>query len=282
MNSRNLVNLSLLFFLITAIAIYSSSKKTDNNNSTLTSLTIDEINTIKIHKENNNDIVFIKNEDDEWYMQKPYQVKAHQFRLNTLISLTQAPVNKSYDIADLNLSDYALDKHRAHITFNNTDIFFGKNNTINNKRYFLTQNKMTLINDQTYPLVSAHASSFINLSLLDKDLKIIQIETPETNLRLDKNNKWLSSGNNHLNADQIQSFLEHWKSAQAFAVHEIVNKESLGEITIIFNDKTVVFNITDDDPWLILSLPELNIEYHLDKSMKNILYGVIKPDLPNA
>lgn len=282
MNSRIFVNLSLLIILIIAIAIYSSSKKIDNKDPLLTSLAIDDINHIKIHKANNNDIVFIKEESNEWYMQKPYQVKAHQFRLNTLISLTQTAINKSYEIADLNLSDYALDKPRAHITFNTTDIYFGKTNTLNNKRYFLAQNRMSLINDQTYPLVSAHASSFIDLSLLDDDFKIIEITTPETNLRLDKNNKWHSSGNNHLNADQIQAFLEHWKLAQAFAVHELVNKKYLGQISISSNNKKVVFNIVDDDPWLILSLPELNIEYHLDKSMKNILLGVIKPDLSNA
>jgi len=282
MNSRNLVNLSLLIFLIIAITIYSNSNNTENNAARLTSLDIDIINNIKIHKSNENDIFFIKTEDNVWRMQKPYQIKAHQFRLNTLLGLTQTPVNKSYEIDDLNLSDYALDKPRAHISFNETDIYFGKTNTLNNKRYLLTQNKMTLVNDQTYPLVSAHATSFINLSLLDQNFEITQIETPEINLRLDKNNNWKSSGNNSLNADQIQSFLEHWKFAQAFAVHELVNKKSLGKIVISSKDRKIIFNITDDDPWLILSLPELNIEYHIDKSMINILLGIIKPDLTNA
>ena len=282
MNSRIFVNLSLSVFLLIAVAIYYNSKQTVNKSPLLTSLTIDEINIIRIHKPNNNDIVFIKKSGTTWYMQKPYQATAHQFRLNTLINLTQTAIDKSYDTADLNLSDYALEKPRAHITFNDTDIYFGKTNTINNKRYFLSQNKMALVSDQTYPLVSAHASSFISLSLLDKDFEIIQIETPETSLKLNTNNKWISSGNNHLNADQIQSFLEHWKSAQAFAVHEIVNNEPLGYITIRSNDKTVRFNITSENPWLILSHPELNIEYHFDKSMKNILLGVIKPDSPDA
>ncbi|MCW9047391.1 MAG: DUF4340 domain-containing protein [Gammaproteobacteria bacterium] len=215
-------------------------------------------------------------------MQAPYQINAHQFRLNSLLGLTQTPVNKSYEINELRLADYALDTPRAHITFNDTDVFFGKINSLNNKRYLLTENKMVLINDQTYPLVSAHASSFVNLSLLNEDFKITKIETPETNLRLGNDSLWISSGNNHLNADQIQSFLEHWKLAKAFAVHELVNKKSLGKITISSNNKTIIFNITSTDPWLILSLPALNIEYHLDKSMKNLLLGIINPDLPDA
>ncbi|MCW8934780.1 MAG: DUF4340 domain-containing protein [Gammaproteobacteria bacterium] len=264
------------------MTIYFYSKDTDNKKSLLTSLDINNINYIKIHKSDAGDIIFIKKDNNNWYMQSPYKIHAHQFRLNSLLGLTQIPVNKSYEIDELILADYALDKPRAHITFNNTDVFFGKINSLNNKRYLLAENKMVLINDQTYPLVSAHASSFVNLSLLNEDFIITKIETPETSLHLDKDGLWHSSGNNRLNADQIQSFLEHWKLARAFAVHELVNKKSLGEITISTDSKTITFNITSTDPWLILSLPELNIEYHLDKSMKNILLGVIKPDLPDA
>jgi len=282
MNSRNLVNLSLLIFLIIAATIFINSKNTDTNSARLTSLELNEITDIEIYKANKRNIVFIKKTDDIWYMEKPYQIKAHQFRINTLLSLSQTAVKESYAIDALNLSDYALDKPRAHISFNNTDILFGKTNTINNKRYLSAENKMTLINDQTYPLVSAHASSFISLSLLDDDFKIIKIKTPKAVIQRDKDYLWQSLGDHRLNADQIQSFLEHWKSAKAFAVHEMVNKAPLGKITISSKNDNVIFHITDDDPWLILSRPDLNIEYHIDKSMKNILYGITKPEAPNA
>jgi len=282
MNSRNLVNLSLLIFLVIAVAIFINSKNTDVSSARLTSLELNEIANIEIHKENNKNIVFTKKTNHIWYMEKPYQIKAHQFRINTLLSLSQTAVSESYETDDLNLPDYALDNPRAHITFNTTDIFFGKTNTINNKRYLLAENKMTLINDQTYPLVSAHASSFINLSLLDDDFKIIKIQTPQTIIQRDKNNLWHSSGKNRLNADQTQSFLDHWKSAKAFAIHEMVNKALLGKITISSNNKNIIFHIIDDDPWLIFSRPDLNIEYHIDKSMKNILYGITEAETPNA
>jgi len=273
MNSRNLVNLSLLIFLIIFVAIYLGSRKIEVDSKHLTSLSLNEINKIEIHK-NNNNIVFKKEDKGIWYMQNPYQIKAHQFRINTLLSLSQITLQESYNIDTLSLSDYALDTPRAHITFNETDVLFGKTNTINNKRYFLAENKMSLINDQTYPLVSAHASSFINLSLLDDGFQIIKIQTPVTTVQRDQNNLWQSSGKNILNADQVQSFLEHWKSAQAFAVHEIVEKPTIDTIVISSKNDTIVFHIKDNDPWLILSRPDLNIEYHLDKSMKNFLYGI--------
>ena len=274
MNSRNLVNLSLLIFLIIFITIFINSRQTEVDSERLTSLSLKEINKIEIHKKNKKNIVFTKETDGIWYMQTPYQIKAHQFRINTLLSLSQLNLQESYNLDTLSLADYALDKPRAHITFNETDVLFGKTNTINNKRYFLVENKMSLINDQTYPLVSAHASSFINLSLLDDDFQIIKIQTPVTTVQRDYNKFWKSSGENSLNADQVQSFLEHWKSARAFAVHESTEKTTIDTIAISSKNKTIVFHIKDVDPWLILSLPELNIEYHIDKSMKNILYGI--------
>jgi len=274
MNSRNLVNLSLLIFLIIFITIFINSRQAAVDSERLTSLSLKEINKIEIHKKNKKNIVFTKETDGIWYMQTPYQIKAHQFRINTLLSLSQLNLQESYNLDTLSLADYALDKPRAHITFNETDVLFGKTNTINNKRYFLVENKMSLINDQTYPLVSAHASSFINLSLLDDDFQIIKIQTPVTTVQRDYNKFWKSSGENSLNADQVQSFLEHWKSARAFAVHESTEKTTIDTIAISSKNKTIVFHIKDVDPWLILSLPELNIEYHIDKSMKNILYGI--------
>ena len=281
MNSRNIVNLSLLIFLIASIAIFINSRNTETDLVRLTSLALNEINEIEIHK-NKHNIIFKKEKDNIWYMEEPYQMKAHQFRVKTLLGLSQKVIRDNYKIDTLDLSDYALDTPRAHITFNETDILFGKTNPINNKRYLLAEKKMVLINDQTYPLVSAHASSFINLSLLDNGFQIIKIQTPSTTIQREHNDLWKSFGENNLNADQIQSFLEHWKSAQAFAIHESVEKKTIGTITINSKNETIVFHVKDDDPWLILSRPELSIEYHLDQSMKNILLGITETVMPDA
>lgn len=215
-------------------------------------------------------------------MTQPYNIKAHQFRINTLLGLTQTPVDTPYSIESLDLTAYALNPPRAKITFNQTDVLFGKINSINKKRYLLANKKMFLLNDQIYPLVSAQAASFVNLSLIPDDFNINRIETPSTAIQFTNNSVWEASNKNKLNADQIQSLIQHWKSAQAFAVHKYMPRKKLGKIIISSETKSITFAITDDDPWLIIALPELNIEYHLDNSLKNILYGNLKPDSPDA
>ncbi len=285
-NNRSLVNIAMVIILTIFIVIFYNKQNTSENFKHLTSLSTEEITNIKISRPDGKDILFIKEPDNTWYMAKPYFLKAHQFRVNTLLSLSQARVTKTYDIQSLDLSQYALDKPRASITFNNTEVRFGKNNPLNAMRYFLAEGKMTLLTDQVYPLVSAQASSFIDLSLLPDKFGITKIQTPTVSILLDNNGKWVNSHNEanktKLNADQIQSLLQHWNSAQAFAVHKYLSRKQLGKIEISSQTKTLIFHITDDDPWLILAFPDLNIEYHLDISQKNNLYGTAPPEKPDA
>ena len=239
---------------------------------TLTPLTKDNINSITIHRESG-DIKFKKESTSEgkpvWLMQQPYQIKAHQFRINTLLKLTQTPVSKLYDTSELKLSDYGLENPRAVIQFDDMKIAFGKNNPINNKRYIMSNNKMGLLLDETYPLVSAQPTSFIDLYLL-QDKHITAISTPDIQLNKN-NNQWQT--NSGWSADQVQSFIQQWRSTQAFAVHRYMQRKQLGNIIIQTDSQKIIFEITDDDPWLILARPDIGIEYHLDAALKEKLLG---------
>ena len=278
MNSRTLANLLLLIILIVFAGYYLTTKNKTADIKRLTSLTLDEINTIRIPRENNLDIVLQKtsSEDNEitWQMLKPYAIKAHQFRINTLLSLTQTPIEDSYDSRTLTLSDYALDKPRARIVFNSTEIHFGKTNPLNNKRYLLSNDQLSLVNDQLYPLVSAQAATFVDLSLLHNN-DIHSISLPDVKIHRLDNIHWESTSSKptdkQLSADQIQSLLETWRNAQAFAVHRYLPRKKIGLIKITFKNSSIDFELSDNDPWLIIARPDLGIEYHLDKSLSHAL-----------
>lgn len=279
-NIRTWINIGLFVFLILVFYLAYQKNNNDQGITRLSSLTLSEINEIRIPRDDNHSIIFKKN-NNIWYMTRPYQLKAHQFRINTLLSLTQQPVQKSYPVESLNLKDYALDKPRASIFFNNTKVSFGSTNPVNKLRYLLTENKLILSADKIYPLVSAQASSFIDLSLLPDDFNINKIITPNTEVFY-SNGQWISTGETPLSADQIQTLLQHWRSAKAFAIHRYLARKKLGKIQVFSETKSLVFEISDDDPWLILALPELKIEYHLDKSQKNLLFGIIDKDNNDA
>jgi len=290
-NSRSLLNMGMVIFLAIFISLFYFNKNAPDTASLLTHLSLNEISSIKIHRQTESkptasNILLSKKTDGFWYMTAPYSLKAHQFRINTLLGLSQLPVGKTYESSSLDLSQYSLDKPRARITFNNTEIRFGKTSPLNNMRYFLAEGKMALLADDIYPLVSAQASSFIDLSLIPDNFRITKIRTPIASVFLNGDGKWINSKTEHhsnpLNADQIQTLLQHWNSVQAFAVHKYLPRKQphkqLGIIEISSHTKTIVFHISDDDPWLILAIPELNIEYHLDQSQINLLYGLGSQD----
>lgn len=272
-NSRSLVNLFLLFLLLVVYLIFSAEDKAPPVER-LTQLQLNEINLIHIPRDSNNDIVIEKISDatgnESWQMQQPYSIKAHQFRINTLLKLSQLPVEQSWPADELNLADYGLQPPRALIQFNQQQIAFGKTSPLNNKRYLLHNNKISLHADETYPLVSAQAASLIGLHLLN-NTEIVSLSSPQLQLYQNDAGRWQS--NKKLTADQIQTVLQHWKNAQAFAVHAYMPRKQLGKITIQLAQQTIEFEITDDDPWLILARPELGIEYHLDAALKNALLG---------
>lgn len=280
MNSRTLTNIVLLLVLVAFIGFYINTKNKTNPVQRLTDLSINKIDTIRIPRDNNADIILQKTTSPggkaEWNMLKPYSIKAHQFRVNTLLGLTQTPIEESYDSSTLNLQHYALDKPRARIIFNNTEISFGKSNPLNNKRYLKSANKLVLVNDQTYPLVSAQAATFVDLKLLPEQ-SVIGLSLPDMEIKKTDTVHWKSTSktlaDNALNADQIQILLGEWRSAQAFAVHKYMPRKKLGMIKVSFENSHIIFELSDDDPWLILARPDLGIEYHLDNSLKQKLFG---------
>lgn len=272
-SSRSLVNLFLLLLLLAVYVIFSAEDEIQAPER-LTQLQLDEIELIHIPRDKAEDILIEKIRDASgnasWQMQQPYSIKAHSFRVNTLLKLSQLPLEQSWSADELNLADYGLESPRARIRFNQQEIAFGKTSLLNHKRYLLHNNKISLHADETYPLVSAQPASLVDLALLNK-AEIVSLTSPQLQLYQNDTGHWQSD--NKLTVDQIQTILQQWKNAQAFAVHTYMPRKQLGKISIQLAQQTIEFEITDDEPWLILARPELGIEYHLDAALKNRLLG---------
>ncbi len=277
MNSRNLVNLFLFALLLTFVMFYYFRSNEPQQSLRLTSLEANKIERIHIPRDNNEDILFIKlnstSGSSYWQMKQPYDIQAHPFRIKTLLAITQLDVDNQYAASELKLDDYALSPPRARIVFDDTEISFGKTNPVNSKRYLMANNYISLHLDQTYPLVSAQATSFINLSLLSGHKSIVKLQLPHLSLQRSDSGDWTTTPEQHLTADQIQLLLDSWSNTQAFAVHKYLPRKQLGKIHITTLSGEITFDISDDEPWLILGREDLGIEYHLDASLKARLFG---------
>lgn len=274
MRSRIIINF-ILFALLLILAGFIFLNPTQELNPSLTSINKNTVAKIIIHRESDN-VVFIKT-DNHWMMTAPYTMAAHEFRIQSLLNLLDKETSKYYDINSIDPDTYGLQPPRAHIQFNDTHIYFGKANPVNGMRYIQVNDKLHLLYDDLYPLIRSQPTSFVDLSLLPADTKIKQLTLPELHLNHSAKG-WTATSGNTTSADQIQTLLQNWRYAKAFAVHTLMERKSLGQITIELEpSQTIQFKITDISPWLILARTDLNIEYHIDESQKDHLLNIETP-----
>ena len=273
MRSQIITNLFLLFLVI-ALALFLFGNNEDKNKVIkLSKISADQIEQISIYHHQRE--ILLNKIEQQWHLIKPVDIYANQFRIKTLLNLLSTTSHSQYQTDSLDLEKYGLDKPDTYIIFNDTKIYFGIVNPINNLRYVKIDNELHLIDDHYYPLLSSQMGTLVARELLPAEKPVSKLVLPEQTFTRDTNNKWQST--TKISIDAIVETIYQWQHKQAFAVHDFVQRKSLGEIQVYFkNDKTpVLFNITDVDPWLIIARPELKLEYHFNLEDYNSL---LKPD----
>jgi len=281
MQSRILLNIGLLA-LVVVLGLIIFNLRDDSADHQLTTLKPDAITAIEIQHRDR--YVVLKKLDGGWRMTRPVNMPANNFRVNSLLKLMQTTAHASYDVAQLELSRYQLEQPRTTLRVSDgsrdTLFAFGASNPINRMRYVRVGERMYLVDDNFYPLVSSQIGALISPRLLPDVERITALQLPGMQLTATQEGRWrLAPDASALSADAINSLIDDWLHSEAFGVHDYMERERLGEIRVdAVRDglaQTIRFIITDTDPWLILARPELGIEYHLDTQYYDRL---IRPD----
>ena len=262
MRSRLLTNFFLLLLAI-ALGMFLFIDEIDQNGiKKLSNISTDSINQISI--QHNHREVILDKTAQEWRLTKPVEIAANQFRIKTLLNLLSTKSHAQYKASDLDLDKYGLEKVVTYISFNDIKIDFGMVNPINNLRYVKLNNELHLIDDHYHPLLSSQIGTLVALELLPTNIKINKLILPDHTLTRDKNDLWQSVDG--IASDAIVESIYQWKHKQAFAVHNYMERPSLGEIQVHLEnrDSPILFYITDIEPWLIIARPDINLEYHLN------------------
>ena len=263
MQSRLILNLVLLLAAITLALAAWYVYQDKNKEHYLSALDISQVNTITIPRTQGD--IILNRRQDSWRMEKPYALPAHDFRVQTLLGLLQTPVTQAYSSNELDLTQFGLQPARAIIRFNDVEIQFGKSNPVNNKRYIQNANKIYLLDDTLYPLISAEASSFVNLSLLDSSSSIVKLELPGLTLQKDSAQQWHDNNGKTVAADNAQQLLDNWRNTSAFGVHAYMARAHAKLVNLQLTDNsTLHFLVLQENNGLIIGRPDVGVEYHLD------------------
>ena len=268
-----------LLLLVIGLGLFLFTDEIDQNGIIkLSSLSTDTITQISIHHKQRD--ILLKKSDQQWRLTKPVDINANQFRIKTLLNLLSTSSLARYKAEDIELKKYGLSQPETHITFNDLKIEFGIVNPINQLRYIKIDGEVHLTEDNFYPLLSSQIGTLIARELIPAEATITKLVLPENSFTRDDNDIWKS--NKNISSDAIVEAIYQWQHKQAFAVHDYMQRDSLGEIQVYLKnmETPVSFHITDIDPWLIITRPDIELEYHFNIEDYNSLLkpGAVRDD----
>lgn len=268
MSSRNLLNLVLLIVIIAliAIVIYEPGISPEPVNPRLTSLKQEDIIHIYIKRDTDEDVELEKI-NGTWQMRKPYPVLAHDFRVETILRLSEAESHSQHDLAKLDKKKFGLDKPKAIVTFNkHQQILFGDNEPLRQQRYVQTDSTLHTITDNFYYQVASRVSTFIDHGLLAKDSAITKLELPDYNVELIEGKWQVSPQPENFTADTITDLVNQWRNIQAIEIDKAGKTPAGQVITIHMKDKPAIsFSIVKNEAGIALVRSDIGLAYNISE-----------------
>ena len=259
-STRILLNIGLAIILVTLIFIAVISNRENTSVSEFTPLQYSDINSIEI--KHNKTLIKLNKTDQRWRITTPLEITADKFRVDAIISLLTLDSESSYAINDTDLKKYSLSPAKASLRLNQQEFLFGTTSSVNNKRYVLTQNKLFLIDDTIYPLITAGYKNIMHRRLLDSQSNITDIKSKDFHVY--KNTSW-KTDKQTISADALKKFVDNWKFIQAYTVNSAIVPYAGNPVYITTTDNKVIeFIINKNEFSTSIINPTLGLSYQFD------------------
>lgn len=269
-SSRILLNISLAIVIAAlSVAVYLSSENKETTPK-ISQLTPASIHSIRI--EYNQQITELTRQDGQWEIIKPVAVDADEFRTKAIINIASAGSQTAYQIEKTDLKKYSLDPPKATLSLNQQTFLFGTVSPVNNKRYVYSNEKLFLIDDTFYPLITSGFKNLMRRQLFPADEKISEIRFDKSRIYKNKNGSWISD-QYPISADDLKRYVDNWTHIQAYAVQNATPPYSGKKFEIKSDKRTMVLYLQDTGTNTVVINPELNLAYQFDirasKSLAN-------------
>lgn len=271
MDKKLRLNIILLIIVIglAGFLITSNNKPEVNEQKTVSSVTPETIQHIRIERDEKPDIVFDKKED-MWKMTSPLTAIANLSRINAMLHLLQTRSFAQLYAKGLNLRRFDLRYPAVTLYLNEYEFFFGDTNPLEDRRYILFEDTIHLINDSLFHQLTQDSTFFINPRLLPDSTKLIRLQLPDITLNLD-GAIWHSSDINTDN-DSIVKVINAWLDATA-AVEMYEAAKSTGTVVVTTaRQHTIRFEIVSPLPDLVLARIDLGIQYRVTPRLSEQLF----------
>ena len=276
MTSRTHLNLLLFsaIIVLTAITrIYPVNESSDEMQQ-ITPLSVNDVHQILLQRSVRDDLLLIQsdNKNSDWSIDATPPLPAGDFQLSALLKLAEQTAVRSYTVSSLDPGKLGLDPPRAVVTLNSLPIRFGGLEPLESLRYVQVDDMVHLIPDIYMQLIESPSSQFVRHQLFDADSKLIAISLPDFKAHW-KTSRWLITPEQTLSADSIQQFISRWERASAIFIRNATTITDQEKIVVKLekNNERIEYFLTGTGEDLVLTRPDLNIEYHLGQRSHEFL-----------
>lgn len=278
MKKGTLINLSLLLVIgiLVLLTIYEPGIEKPPEAPLLLSMKRDEVKQILIRRDGQETVELAKGDDGKWQLLKPLNIAASEFRIDSLLRITESKSLNSFTADPDKLSGYKLDKPQAELILNGkTRIAFGSATPLDQRRYVLLDNKVHLLNDNLYYFMISAWPTFVSMKPLPPESSITTLQLPKLKLAWQENRWQVEPKQETGSADNITALLDAWRFAAATSV-KVYDGNKGDKIAIQFKDaeKPLQLLLTALEPDLVLARADLGIEYHFPAELADKLLAL--------
>ncbi len=283
MTSRLWLNLGLLVLVgvLVLIVIYEPGKEVDPLPTRLTSLDPELVSHVYLKRITGKDIELAKEPDGQWWMHNPYYLPANDFRIESLLRLTQAESLSRHSLKELQPSTYGLDTPRAVVTFNRTEqIKFGDTEPLQHRRYVQIGDQLHTIIDTFYYQAAGNPTLYLSHSLLPPKSNIVKLVLPDLQLTL-KDGQWQRSPSHPgVSADASIELINHWQLTQALELRPVEIKDGKADIKVYLRNQAepIRFKLMQTEDEISLVRLGMGLQYMLGEDVYQRLVTLPEPE----
>ena len=276
--SRNALNLFLLLVVAgLALLVYLQPGKqpVQNDRVRLTPVDVETLTELRLERQGGDTLLF-RREGGQWWLSSPHVVAANRFRVEQLLWWFTARSASRYRVAGLALSQYDLEKPRAHLYAGNQMLAFGGHDSLQQRRYVLAGESVYLVSDRDASALFAQWDYFASPKLLPAGRRVMAIVIPGLGKVQRGERGWRYEGDKGPpSADAMQALADRWASAQAVDVEGFELSVKGEELLFRFDNGVpdLRYRVVRSDEGLLLVNPQLKLAYRISDSQVQRLFN---------
>jgi len=265
MNSRTALNIGVAAVTVAlgAFLYFFADRERDSaqENFALIPERAENLQRIEIERRGENAIV-LERSGSQWRMVAPRAARLEEVQLSRVLDVARIRATQRMSADDL--ARFDLDKPWAQIRFNGHPVDFGATNSLTQELYVRSGEHVYAVSPRLAAAVPGNAAKLLAHRLFAPDEEPVAFELKDFGVRHDGVRWVLTPPDPALSQDDLIRWVERWRHASSLATQPGSQAKPVESIKVELRDaRTVVLNVLERAPNLVLLREDESLEYHL-------------------